>query len=603
MSSKDVQKCAHHKSGMSRRSFLTGAGALGAAVAGAGLSGCAPKVVSTVGGKAGSTSANGSTVGYDGTGTMPWLEAEPTVADADCAETLECDVVVVGLGCAGVPATRAAAEAGAKVIAIEASPKINSVASDMAIIGGNTMAKWGRGDGFLDKKMVVNMHMEECSHHSNFGIISRYCDESGKALDWFVEGCKNMYIANETYEEVPEANRKHYLYPYFYPMLETYDYNKEDMPCYPSSVGFASLATAMADNLAVAEEKGAQVRYNTKGIKLIKNDLGTITGIYAQDTSSNKYIKITAKSVILATGDYLANEQMMKFYAPACVENGNQILSLDLDSQNNYTNVGDGHKMGVWAGAAIEQWHAPMIHHMGGGAGADGRGVIGNNGFLWLNLHGERFMNEDLPGQQLENQVELQPQRKAYQFFDASWPEQLKYFPAAHGVACIYRDSALPDWMPSGLAINVRCQKDIDTAVSEGRCLKADTIDELLAKIEGMDTKTAKASIERYNQLCKAGNDEDFSKSSQRLFALEKGPFYAAECGCALTLANLGGLESDKDCHVYSTNREQIPGLYVCGAPQGGRFNVQYPISLKGLSAGMCMVYGKIAGENAAAGK
>ena len=88
------------------------------------------------------------------------------------------------------------------------------------------------------------------------------------------------------------------------------------------------------------------------------------------------------------------------------------------------------------------------------------------------------------------------------------------------------------------------------------------------------------------------------------MFALENGPFYAAECGCALTLGNLGGgFESDAECHVYDTNREIIKGLYACGATQGGRFAVQYPISLKGLSAGMCMVYGKIAGENAAAGK
>ena len=77
-----------------------------------------------------------------------------------------------------------------------------------------------------------------------------------------------------------------------------------------------------------------------------------MTGIYAQDTSANKYLKINAKSVILCTGDYLANEDMMKYFAPACVENGNQILSLDLDAQGNYTNIGDGHKMGVWAGAA-----------------------------------------------------------------------------------------------------------------------------------------------------------------------------------------------------------------------------------------------------------
>ena len=592
------------KSGISRRSFLTGAAAISAALAGAGLTGCAPKVVGVAGGAAGAAgSGNGQTMGFDGTGAMPWLGEAPSISDSDVAETLDADVVVVGLGCAGVPATRAAAEAGAKVIAIEASAQLNSVASDMAVLGGETMAKWERGDGFLDKHMVVNMHMEEGSHHSSFDIISRYYDESGKALDWFVKGCPDMYIASETYEEVPEANRAHYLYPYFYPMLETYDYTKEDMPCYPTSVGFSSLATAMADNLQRAQEAGAEVRYNTKGVKLICADDGSIAGVYAQDTSAGKYLKINAKSVILATGDYLANEDMMKYFAPACVENGNQILSLDLDAQGNYTNVGDGHKMGVWAGAAVEQWHAPMIHHMGGGAGSDGRGVIGNNGYLWLNLHGKRFMNEDVPGQQLENQVELQPQRKAYQFFDSSWPEQLKYFPAAHGIACIYKDEALPDWTPSGLKINVRCPADIEAAVAEGRCLKADTIDELLAKIDGMNAQVAKESIERYNQLAKADSDEDFGKSSQRMFALENGPFYAAECGVALTLANLGGLESDSDCHVYNTEREVISGLYAAGAPQGGRFNVQYPISLKGLSAGMCMVFGKIAGENAAAGK
>ena len=370
------------KSGISRRSFLTGAAAISAALAGAGLTGCAPKVVGVAGGAAGAAgSGNGQTMGFDGTGTMPWLGEAPSISDSDVAETLDADVVVVGLGCAGVPATRAAAEAGAKVVAIEASAQLNSVASDMAILGGETMAKWERGDGFLDKHMVVNMHMEEGSHHSSFGIISRYCDESGKALDWFVQGCPDMYIASESYEEVPEANRAHYMYPYFYPMLETYDYTKEDMPCYPTSVGFSSLATAMADNLKRAQEAGAEVRYNTKGVKLITADDGSIAGIYAQDTGAGKYLKINAKSVILATGDYLANEDMMKYFAPACVENGNQILSLDLDAQGNYTNVGDGHKMGVWAGAAVEQWHAPMIHHMGGGAGSDGRGVIGNNGF------------------------------------------------------------------------------------------------------------------------------------------------------------------------------------------------------------------------------
>lgn len=594
---------------VTRRNFLSGAALVSAAIAGAGLAGCAPQSAapaassSSAGEALGATGAANSTVGFDGTGTLPWLGEAPAISDDQVEEELTADVVVVGLGAAGVPAARAAAEAGAKVVCLESSSHLNSVASDMAIFGGQTQAQWGRGDGFLDKKMVVNMHMEECSHHVSQSIISRYYDESGAALDWFVGASKNLYMAPESYAEIPTDAQGNYMFPYMYPVPETYDYTKEDLPCYPTSVGFSSLATVMADNLQAAVDAGAEVRYSTKGVELILNDEGAVAGIYAQAAGSDGYLKITAPSVILATGDYLGNEDMMKFYAPECVENGINILSIDLDDEGNYTNVGEGHKMGAWAGAAIEQWHAPMIHHMGGGAGADGRGVIGNNGYLWLNLRGKRFMNEDLPGQQLENQVELQPQRKAYQFFDASWPEQLAYFPAAHGVACIYRDEPLPEYTASGLRINVRTPADIDAAVEEGRCLKADTIDELLGMIEGMDVETAKASIERYNELARAGEDTDFFKSSQRLFALENGPFYAAECGCALTLGNLGGLESDEDCHVYNTDRELIPGLYAAGATQGGRFAVQYPISLKGLSCGMCMVYGKIAGENAAAGK
>ncbi len=574
----------------SRRGFVAGA-AMSAVAAGA-IAGTA---------SAAENVAAESTVGYDGTGAMPWLGEAPVIEDADVSETIDADVLVIGLGAAGVPAVRAAAEAGAKVVAFEACSGFNSVASDMAILGGETQAKWGRGEGYIDRNLIISEHMKECSHRGSYDIINRWADESGAALDWFVSASPSLYfVKDDAYEEIPEESQGNYMFPYCYPVPETYDWTKEDMPCYPTSVGFSSLYQVMSDNLQAAVDAGADVRYDIKGIKLITNEDGSIAGAYGRYTATDAIVKVNCPAVVLATGDYLANEDMMKFYAPQCVEAGIQILSLDIDGEGNKTNVGDGHKMGAWIGGAIEAYHAPMIHHMGGGAGADGRGVIGNNGYLWLNLRGKRFMNEDLPGQQLENQVENQPQRKAYQFFDSSWPEQLAYFPMAHGVACIYRDEPLPSYTASGLKINVRTPEDIDSAVEDGRCLKADTIDELLAQIEGMDVETAKASIERYNELCKSGVDSDYGKSSQRLFALENGPFYAAECGTALSLGNLGGFESDGDCHVYNTDRELIPGLYVCGAPQGGRFNVQYPISLKGLSCGMCMVFGKIAGENAA---
>ena len=573
----------------SRRGFVAGAAALSAGAA----------VASTA--VAAENTPAASSMGYDGTGAMPWLGEAPVIDEADVEETIDADVLVIGLGAAGVPALRAAVEAGAKVVAFEACANFNSVASDMAILGGETQSKWGRGEGYISRKLIISEHMKECSHRGSYDVINRWADASGEALDWFVSASPNLYfVKDDAYEEIPEEGQGNYMFPYCYPVPETYDWTKEDMPCYPTSVGFSNLHQVMADNLQVAVDGGADVRFSTKGIELITNEDGSIAGAYGQAHGSDKYIKVNCLAVILATGDYLANEDMMKFYAPQCVEAGIQILSLDLDEDGNKTNVGDGHKMGAWIGGAIEAYHAPVIHHMGGGAGPDGRGVIGNNGYLWLNLRGKRFMNEDLPGQQLENQVENQPQRKAYQFFDAAWPEQLAYFPMAHGVACIYRDEPLPSYTASGLKINVRTPEDIESAVEDGRCLKADTIEELLEMIPDMDVEAALASIERYNELCKNGEDTDYCKASQRLFALENPPFYAAECGTALSLGNLGGFESDGDCHVYNTDRKLIPGLYVCGAPQGGRFNVQYPISLKGLSCGMCMVFGKIAGENAA---
>ena len=209
---------------VTRRYFLSGAALVSAAIAGAGLAGCAPQSAapaassSSAGETLGATGAANSTVGFDGTGTLPWLGEAPAISDDQVEEELTADVVVVGLGAAGVPAARAAAEAGAKVVCLESSSHLNSVASDMAIFGGQTQAQWGRGDGFLDKKMVVNMHMEECSHHVSQSIISRYYDESGAALDWFVGASKNLYMAPESYAEIPTDAQANYMFPYMYPV-------------------------------------------------------------------------------------------------------------------------------------------------------------------------------------------------------------------------------------------------------------------------------------------------------------------------------------------------------------------------------------------------
>ena len=145
-----------------------------------------------------------------------------------------------------------------------------------------------------------------------------------------------------------------------------------------------------------------------------------------------------------------------------------------------------------------------MIHHMGGGADLSGVGVMGNAGFLNLDMNGKRFMNEDLPGQQLENQVELQKNRESWQIFDSNWPEQLPYMPAAHGGACYYEDYASETDGPKNNATyrNYKSPYQLEAAVADGRAVKADTLKELVAKIYPDDTAAQQTALESMRSGC-----------------------------------------------------------------------------------------------------
>lgn len=208
---------------------------------------------------------------------------------------------------------------------------------------------------------------------------------------------------------------------------------------------------------------------------------------------------------------------------------------------------------------------------------------MGINPWLRLDKNGKRFMNEDCPGQQTENQLENLKDKCCYMIWNSAWESQLEWFPASHGI------------QP-----NVT-QEAVDEQVEQGRILKADTIDELLSAIGDIDTETAKTSIERYSQLAKDGKDEDFGKDPTRLFPVEKAPFYACTMGLAPMLVCIGGLESDEECHVYNEDREVIEGLYAAGNIQSNRFAVQYPIALEGASHSLALYYGYVAGKNAVA--
>ena len=536
-----------------------------------------------------------------------WLGTEPEIDESKVAKTVDVDVAVVGCGIAGVAACRSVAEDGGLVAAFEKADGPQCRSGEYAVINGKVQAKWGR-DTWTREQIddIIDSHMVESTYRCKRSIMSKWAHNIGDAFDWWVEANPDLYYAETTRSAIPDESADNFIIPIFYPLPEYYDWKQERFPCYPTSVEFKpdQHVTVEANMQKAIDTGNVQTFYGCFVEKLIM-DNGRCVGLYARDAATGEYIKCNAsKGVILSTGDYSQNTKMLKHFCPEVIENNIQCLFTNVDVEGSFTNQGDGIQLGMWAGAQVQQSHAPMIHHMGGGADLSGVGVMGNAGFLNLDLNGKRFMNEDLPGQQLENQIELQKNRESWQIFDSNWPEQLPYMPAAHGGACYYEDYASEDEGPKNNTTyrNYKSPYQLEAAVADGRAVKADTLEELVAKIYPDDTaaqQTALDSIQRYNELAKAGYDEDFHKPASRMWAVENGPFYADKFTTALLLVCIGGLESDEDCHTFDADRNVIPGLYVAGNIQGNRFATEYPIGLKGVSHSMAMYYGYVAGKNA----
>ena len=536
-----------------------------------------------------------------------WLGEAPEIDESKVTQTVDVDVAVVGCGVAGVAAVRSIAEDGGKVAAFEKGDGPQCRSGEYAVINGNVQAKWGRNTWTREQiDEIIDSHMVESTYRCKRAIMSKWAHNIGETFDWWVEANPDLYYAETTRSAIPDENANNFLIPIFYPLPERYDWTQERFPCYPTSVEFLpNQSVTVNANMQKAVDTGnVDTFYGCFVEKLIMED-GRCVGLYARDAATGEYIKCNAaKGVILSTGDYSQNTKMLKHFCPEVIENNITCMFTNVDVEGNFTNQGDGIRLGMWAGAQVQQSHAPMIHHMGGGAALDGVGVMGNAGFLNLDWNGKRFMNEDLPGQQIENQIELQKNRESWQIFDSNWPEQLPYMPAAHGGACYYEDYASKEDGPKNNATyrNYKSPYQLEAAVADGRVIKADTLEELVAKIYPDDTaaqQTALESIQRYNQLAKDGYDEDFHKPASRMWALENGPFYADKFTTALLLVCIGGLESDENCHTFDADRNIIPGLYVAGNVQGNRFATEYPIGLKGVSHSMAMYYGYVAGKNA----
>ena len=564
---------------LSRRSFLIGAGALGTGLV-AGMAGCAPQ--------APNANASTSNEGASSIGQPSFLnEPEPIT---DIKDTIEADVVVVGLGVAGVSATRSAAESGLNVIAIERCGEPSARSSQFAAFNTESARMMGIED--VDTAELVNEMMAQTGHRPDFRVLKNWADHCGEAFDWYAgayDGLLWQTPEGEKYDADKDAfvvNRNLY---------KPYEFGVDHERVFTGTLSFSTPDKGghkpiMLANLEKAQATGrVDARFNCRARQLVK-DGERVAGVVLEDVTTGEFTQVNAKKgVVLATGGYVRNDELLAYYLPWIynLKDKFSFTYAHMDANGEFTDQGDGMLMGHWAGGHIEEGpHCAMAH--------GDLGKLGVDAFLQLNALGERYINEDLTNDHFGSAIPRQPDSTIYQLFDANFPEQAKHMQSSLG------------------AYTAIAPETVDT-VDEWTSAKGDTIDELIANLDvSADVaQTMKEQIERYNELCEKGKDEDFGKAAERMFALNTPPFYAIRYevsggpsddthNALRCLVTMSGLSTNQHAQVLDANLHVLPGLYAIGNTQGGRFLGDYPATLAGASHSLAMTYGYLTGKHLA---
>jgi fumarate reductase flavoprotein subunit len=507
-----------------------------------------------------------------GAGEVPSIPAKVEKV----SQTIETDVVVVGAGIAGLTAALSAAQAGARTIQIEKGPSYNFRGIHNAALNSNLQKK---SNIKVDKEQLIYTIMETAAYRGNQKVIKTWADNCDQVMNWLLDMAQE-----ENIKVALDPTTRPWYFPN-YPVVHVFDA--------PGFTWQGSLAKMLFKN---GQKHGVDVRFNTPAVKLIREEKGRVAGVIAIDDRNNT-IQINAKkAVVLCSGDYGNNLEMVKQYCwkgidklPNLYHTATEMCYYQRQQltgkYNTKPNTGDGHKMGMLAGAAIDDPpHCTMLFDYtiwSKGKLFD----LGRQPWLYVNLKGERFMNEDLPWGYECAQLMQQPDNLAWAIWDDKWPEEV---PKMKSQCCKNMGAPTFLWNPKWLS----------EAIEEGNVLTANTIAELAQKMM-VPIEKFKGTVERYNQLAKSKEDQDFGKHPDRLTTVEKPLFYATQI-TAVYLVTLGGLKINANLQVLDTEGEIIPGLYAAGNVSGSFFGSQYPTTIAGLSHSRAWTFGRLAGLKAA---
>lgn len=465
------------------------------------------------------------------------------------------DVVVVGAGTSGLPAALTALEEGASVALLQ---KESTAISQGALSSGLVLSESSE----LGLLGFMQTYREECSYRVNQDLLDTYVYHSGEAALWMA---KMGQLAGNPATGM-ELSVRTYL---------------DDQPVALAANMFGDKPDNN-QNLCIAltewgEQNGVDVFYNTPAVQLIK-DGDAVVGVAGQG-SDGSYIRFNAsQGVILATGDYQNNDSLMEKWSPDIVK----------FARKQVNKTGDGILMAMLAGGHIcPVGHSRQMHD-------NDSCRMNEEPFLAVNEQGDRFMNEQVPMASwvctLVDQNKADDPGKFCQIFDDNYVEDVESW----GGNPIPKDTIL-NWVPGAVDEPFNVVKDlIDTHY-------CDTLDELAAEL-GIPAANLKESVERYNQLCEAGADEDFGKDAKYMKPIVQPPFWGIHRWVRIT-ATCNGVAVDGNYQVIDNDDNPIPGLYAVGFGAGNLCGgVDWSTYLKGMSCGSCMTSGRIAALHAIKG-
>ncbi|KPU45554.1 urocanate reductase precursor [Oxobacter pfennigii] len=489
-------------------------------------------------------------------------------------EKLEADVVVVGGGASGVTAAVSASDKGAKVILLEKTGVIGG-ASNLSWAGKFIDSSAAIASGLkIDQEKMIADWIENCHWRVDAAAIRQYVTKSGETYDWLAQKGYVTQFMNFFGEQM------HLL-----PAYET----REEL-----------LRKMLADSV----EKNGQVITQATAKKLIKNDAGEVTGVIVQKADGTT-LEITAKNIILATGGYAANKEMVK-------------ESFGFEGVNGGLgqNVGEGLKMAWEVGAKVpDNFGGQMLHQTL--ARSTDKLKAQYDGFqasypLML-TYLPNFMNVGTSGARFRDEAATLTAVAAantsafqgpYHYVIVSKSQlDLLMSQGMNGVKAPKLPGMPPEfylsWQDQFKLDNSwkDADKVFDTMVQNGDGFNGNTLEEL-AKNAGMDVNVFTETFKSYEEACKTGNDTEFGKSADYLLPYGDGPYYAIISEIN-NLGSVGGLLVNTKFQVLDEKRIPIKGLYAVGLEsEGVLFNDTYVGN--GVGIGYAFTSGRLGGEYAA---